>query len=217
MGECIIVRQKLLPLLKTAAFATAFLGVPVTVDPVFDCTVASPSQPPSPPPPSPSPPSPSPPPPPASPAPIVSYIIAIAANQDCANLVLGDALGGDMAAMNGNAVDESLAFLEKRIGIAACLGIPGDVTAGERVSVDCNQGTLTATILVPVKTDLVASIDNGADPANMPASSAATIVAQCLATNLGLVAQNEDWLEVIPLLPPCQSGNAQGAPNDVCT
>merc|ERR1719469_1275651 len=127
MGECIIVRQKLLPLLKTASLATDFLEVPVTVPPVSDCTVASPSQPPSPPPPSPSPPPP--PPPPASPAPIVSYIIAIAANRDCANMVLGNALRGDMAAMNGNAVDGSLAFLEKRIGIAACLGIPGDVTA----------------------------------------------------------------------------------------
>merc|ERR1712194_310319 len=66
--ECINARQKLLPLLRTAASATAFLDVLVTVPPVFDCTVASPSQPPSPPPPSPSPPSPSPPPPPASPA-----------------------------------------------------------------------------------------------------------------------------------------------------
>merc|ERR1719469_1332854 len=64
MGECIIVRQKVFLKLQTAALATSVLGVPVTVDPVFDCTVASPSQPPSPPPPSPSPPSPSPPPPP---------------------------------------------------------------------------------------------------------------------------------------------------------
>merc|ERR1719246_382521 len=129
MGECIIVRQKLLPLLKTAAFATAFLGVPVTVDPVFDCTVASPSQPPSPPPPSPSPP-----PPPASPAPIVSYIIAIDADKVCKNL-LPYRIDGP-----GHNNELDVPFLEKRIGIAACLGIPGDVTAGERVSVDCNQG-----------------------------------------------------------------------------
>merc|ERR1719246_194630 len=210
MGECIIVRQKLLPLLKTAAFATAFLGVPVTVDPVFDCTVASPSQPPSP-----SPPSPSPPPPPASPAPIVTYIIAIDPFRVrwCANVALGDALDGNLAVMNGNALDGSLGFLEKRIGIAACLGIPGDDTAGERVSVDCNQGTLTATILVPVKTDLVAPLiggdPNGADPANMPAFTAANIVAQCLAINLGSIKKNEDWLQLKPLLVPCQSGNAQ--------
>merc|ERR1712021_31192 len=100
--------------------------------------------------------------------------------------------------MNGNAVDKSLAFLEKRIGIAACLGIPGDDTVGERVSVDCNQGTLTATILVPVKTDLVASM--AVDPANMLDSTAATTVAQCLATNLGLVEQNKAWLNLTPLV-----------------
>merc|ERR1719491_1984805 len=206
-GDCLAVRDLVFPKLNTPARAAETLGIPVTVVTEPECTVASPSQPPSPPPPSPSPPSPSPPPPPASPAPIVTYTID--ADKVCKNL-LPYRIDGP-----GHNNELDVPFLEKRIGIAACLGIPGDVTAGERVSVDCNQGTLTATILVPVKTDLVASIDNGdpngADPANMPAFTAANIVAQCLAINLGSIKKNEDWLQLKPLLVPCQSGNAQGA------
>ena len=211
-----LVLARLRTVLGTPDSASDFLGIEVET-----ISIASPLSPPppSPPPPSPPPPSPPPslpsppppppmpppsqsPPPPASPAPTVTYTIAISADKKCTNLAL----------TNGDALN--LAFLEKRIGIAACLGIPGDNTAGERVSVDCNLGELTATILVPVKTDLVPR--NSAVPADMPTLTAASVVAQCLAINLGEEDETMAWLKVTPLLVPCQSGNAQGAPNAEC-